>query len=173
VLFLIAIAAWSRRIDAPTFLTAMGVGATGGFAATLAYDGFRWLLRAAGIFQYDGFRAIYIFGSWISGQPVASREASLAGWFYHFWNGVSFGAFYTLALGRGRVRTGVAYGLFMEACMLGLFPVFIRITNRADFIGLSLLGHLVYGAVLGVIAHRYGRDWPPRAVPPAMARRGA
>jgi hypothetical protein len=159
VVLLLALAAHARRLNASAFLAALAVGVAGGLVATLAYDGFRFILRELGVFKYDGFRAIYIFGGWIAGRGVTTMEAAVAGWIYHFWNGISFGVFYTLTFGNRHWLYGVGYGLFMEACMLGLFPLFVRITNRFDFIALSLLGHTVYGAVLGTVAQRYAQRW--------------
>ena len=159
VLLLFALAALARRLQADVFLNCLAVGLVGGFAATAAYDLSRVALRASGLFQYDGFTAIYIFGSWISGTPMTTTASAVAGWVYHFWNGLSFGVFYTLTFGRSHWLYGVAYGTVMELLMLGLFPFFVRVSNQLDFIGLSMAGHIVYGAVLGVIAQRYGRSW--------------
>jgi len=159
LLLLFSLAAWARRIDAAVFLNCLGVGLAGGLAGTLAYDAARYLLQKTQLFSYDGFTAIYIFGMWISGQPMHSPAAALAGWIYHFWNGLSFGVFYTLTFGRGHWLYGVGYGLVMEILMLGLFPMFLRVSNKLDFITLSLIGHLFYGAGLGVVAQKYGRSW--------------
>jgi hypothetical protein len=159
LLLLFTLAAIARRINAATFLNCMAVGLAGGFVATLAYDGIRWLFGITHLFQYNGFLAIYIFGSWISGRPTGTAAAAVAGWLYHFWNGLSFGVLYTLAFTRKHWLYGVAYGIVMEILMLGLFPMFLPITNKRDFILMSMLGHIVYGAVLGLIAQRYTRSW--------------
>src|SRR6266536_5262092 len=68
LLLLLALAAYARWINAIVFVNALLVGVTGGFVATLAYDGVRLLLRTSVLFNYDGFVAIYIFGGWITGQ---------------------------------------------------------------------------------------------------------
>jgi hypothetical protein len=159
MLLLLILAVLGRRLDAEAFLTCLVVGAAGGLVATLAYDAFRLALRTTGLFAYDGFKAIYIFGSWISGQPATSAPAAVAGWFYHFWNGVSFGIFYALIAGRRHWFYGVGYGAIMESVMLGLFPVFLRITDQTGFIAVGMLGHIVYGAVLGLVTQAYGRAW--------------
>jgi hypothetical protein len=159
VLLLFALAALGRRLQADVFLNCLVVGLIGGFAATAAYDLSRLALRLGGVFQYDGLTAIYIFGSWITGTPTTTVASAVAGWIYHFWNGLSFGVFYTLTFGRAHWLYGVAYGTVMELMMLGLFPFFVRVSNQFDFIALSMAGHLVYGAVLGAIAQRYARGW--------------
>jgi len=159
LLLLLIMAAYARWIDAPVFLNALIVGVVGGFVATLAYDGVRLLLRTSGIFNYNGFVAIYIFGGWITGQETTTLAAAVAGWTYHFWNGLSFGVFYVLTFGRRHWLYGAGYGIVMELCMLGLFPFFVQVTDKIDFIMLSLIGHLAYGAVLGLVAQRWARGW--------------
>ena len=159
ILLLLVMAAYARWINAPVFLTALAVGLAGGFVGTLAYDGVRLLFRTLHLFNYDGFVAIYIFGGWITGRETTTVEAAIAGWTYHFWNGLSFGVFYVLTFGRRHWLYGAAYGVVMELCMLGLFPLFVQVTDRFDFILLSLIGHLVYGAVLGLIAQHWARSF--------------
>ena len=156
---LLALAAFANRLDAAGFVTCLVVGVWGGIAGTIAYDFVRFILQQTHIFHYDGFAAILIFGSWITGKPTTTWQAGIAGWVYHYWNGISFGIFYLLLAGKRRWWYGVGYGLVMELCMLGLFPTFIRITNQIDFIVLSLIGHVGYGAALGVIGERYGLSW--------------
>jgi hypothetical protein len=33
--------------------------------------------------------------------------------------------------------------------------MFLRVTNRWDFVAISKIGHIAYGAVLGVVVQRY------------------
>ena len=159
LVLLFALAALGRRLNARVFLRCLLVGLLGGIVATLAYDLTKYGVRVSGLFDFDGFKAIYIFGGWITGRETSSVTAGVAGWLYHFWNGISFGIFYTLAFGRRHWMYGVVYGGVMEACMLGLFPLFVQITNKIDFIGVSMFGHLVYGAALGMIAQKHALSW--------------
>ncbi len=161
VLLIFAMAGLARVIRADGFLQCLAIGLVGGLAATVAYDGFRWCLTQSRLFNYDGFKAIYIFGSWITGKGTDTRDAAIAGWTYHYWNGVSFATMYSLIFVRPPWLYGVGYGVFMELCMLGLFPMFLQVTNRTDFIVISLLGHVAYGVTLGVIGQRYGGEWRP------------
>ncbi|MGH9649158.1 MAG: hypothetical protein ACRD3I_01680, partial [Terriglobales bacterium] len=50
---------------------------------------------------------------------------------------------------------GVGYAILMEMCMLGIFPMFLRVSNKVDFIAVSMIGHVFYGAVLGILVQRY------------------
>jgi hypothetical protein len=43
----------------------------------------------------------------------------------------------------------------MECCMLGLFPMFLRVSNKFDFVAVSMIGHLFYGGSLGWLAQKY------------------
>jgi hypothetical protein len=163
---LVAMVAHAQWISDRSFVRAVTVGLAAGLVATSVYDAVRFLIVATGIFHYDAFYSIRIFGHWITGYPFGSVEALAAGWAYHYWNGLSFAVFFTLMLGRPRWWWyGLLYGVFMELCMLGLFPLFLRVTDQVGFITISLAGHAVYGAVLGVIASRYGLPWlaPPLA----------
>lgn len=159
VVLMFALAVLARQVRATVFLACLRGGLLGGLAATLGYDVFRWLVRVLGLLDYNGFVSIYIFGSWISGQPRTSAAAAAAGWIYHFWNGLAFGVFYALAFGRRRWWLGVAYGVVMELFMLGLFPLMPLVTTRRDFIVGSLAGHVVYGAVLGAMCQRWALNW--------------
>lgn len=158
-LLLLVLAAYANLLDASGFITCLIVGIGGGAAGTVVYDLVRLALQRGHVFDYDGFAAILIFGSWIIGKATTTWQAALAGWMYHYWNGVAFGVFYLLLAGNRRWWYGIGYGMLMELCMLGLFPTFIRVTNRDDFIALSVIGHIGYGATLGLIAERYGRSW--------------
>lgn len=164
LLLLFMMAAFGRWVDAEVFVNALAVGLVGGIAGTLVYDGVRFVLHHAHVFNYDGFAAIYLFGGWITSTAPTSARAAIAGWTYHFWNGISFGIFYALAFNGRPWLIGVAYGVVMELCMLGLFPLFLRVTDRFDFIALSLVGHLFYGAALGLLVERWGRRWDGRVL---------
>ena len=157
LLVIYALAAYAKKINARILTNGLWVGFCAGLAATLVYDGVRFLVEHGHLFGYNGFVPILMFGSWITGQPTTSTAAKIAGWTYHYWNGATFGVIYTLALGRKRWWWGVGYGILMECCMLGLFPLFLRVTSKVDFIAVSMIGHLFYGAVLGLLAEKYLR----------------
>lgn len=109
VLGLFLLAAYARKINASVFLNCLWVGLAGGLVGTLLYDGVRWVLTTFEVFGYNGFKAILIFGSWITGEETSHPAAIWAGWLYHFWNGLSFGVFYTLTFGRRHWALGVVY----------------------------------------------------------------
>lgn len=157
LLVIYALAAYAKKINAGMLTNGLWIGLCAGLAATLVYDGVRFLVERGHLFGYNGFVPILMFGSWITGQPTGSTAAKIAGWSYHYWNGATFGVIYTLAVGRRRWWWGLGYGILMECCMLGLFPLFLRVTNKVDFIAVSMIGHLAYGAILGLLAQKYLR----------------
>lgn len=155
LLVLMALAAYARRIDAEIFLNGLWIGLWGGLVATLVYDGVRAVVERTAIYGYNWSVPILLFGNWISGQPTTSTTAKVVGWSYHYWNGMCFGIMYALAVGRVRWWWGVAYGIFLEACMLGLFPMFLRVTEKWAFVAISMIGHIAYGVVLGLVVQKY------------------
>lgn len=159
VLLLFAMAAFARWIDARIFLNGLAVGLLGGLIATMVYDAARFVLNRTLFTHYNSFTSIYIFGSWITGKETSTPQAAVAGWTYHYWNGLSIALFYTLTFGRRHWLYAVGYALIMEAFMLGLFPFFLQVSDKLDFIALSMLGHLAYGVVLGLIAQKYALNW--------------
>jgi hypothetical protein len=155
LLAIYALAAFAKKINAGMLTAGLWVGLWAGLAATVVYDGVRFIVERGHLFGYNGFVPILMFGSWITGRPTTSAAAKVVGWAYHYWNGATFGVIYTLTLGRKRWLWGVGYGIVMECCMLGLFPLFLRVTNKIDFIAVSMIGHLAYGAALGLLAQKY------------------
>jgi hypothetical protein len=152
----LALAVWAQRVDRQPFLERLVVGATAGLIATLAYDGVRWVIQETAPLDYDGFRAINIFGSLILDRPATDPEARVAGWVYHFWNGVSFGVMYALVAGNARWYWGLGWGMALEMAMIGVYPFAFSI-QRSDpaFLAISLTGHAAYGATLGGLCQRW------------------
>lgn len=158
----LGIAVWAQRVERQPFFNRLIVGATAGFIATLAYDGVRVAVQGTGLLDYNAFKAIHIFGSLIMNSPETATDARIAGWTYHFWNGVSFGVIYALIAGPARWYWGLAWGMALEGAMIGVYPVAFAI-QRTDpaFLSVSLIGHAAYGASLGLMAQRWCRDTPP------------
>jgi hypothetical protein len=157
---LFGVAFWATRVRADVFLHNLRLGIVAGALATVAYDAIRLSVHALGIFDYNAFYAIHVFGGWITGRPQSSLPATIAGWTYHTWNGLSFGVMFTLTFGRARRWWyGLLYGIVMESIMLGVYPQFLSIKDRAGFVTISFIGHAAYGSVLGLMAARGGRPW--------------
>jgi hypothetical protein len=155
LLVIYGLASYAKKINARTLTNGLWVGLWAGLAATVVYDGVRYMVERGHLFGYNGFVPILMFGAWITGHSMQSTAAKIAGWTYHYWNGATFGVMYALMMGRRSWWWGVGYGIVMECCMLGLFPFFLRVSNRADFVAVSMIGHLAYGATLGALTQRY------------------
>jgi hypothetical protein len=141
------------------------VGAMAGLTAAVAYDVFRLPFVFAdtlGIQQVVPalklFKVFPRFGAMILGQrveqPHYSLMVQLVGWTYHFSNGVTFGIMYVALIGNAAKRHrawGVGFAVGLELAMLFTpYPAFFYIPLTAKFITVTLLAHLVFGAVLGV-----------------------
>ena len=72
-------------------------------------------------------------------------------------NGLAFAVAYSYWFAAKGAVTGIAFAMMLEAFMLGLYPGWLRIADYAPFLTMSLIGHLVYGTVLGVLARRWWR----------------
>ncbi len=141
-----------RRLAAPARREArrrLGVGVVAGLAATLTYDLARWLAVELGGLEFWPFEVFPLFGQLLVGTGAPAPLALVVGTCYHFLNGVSFAVAYTLILGDRGWSAGVAWAVVLEALMLTLYPGWLDPASMAEFFGVSMLGHLAYGVVLG------------------------
>lgn len=139
-------------------LTILG-GAASGLVATIAYDIAKTILSQLDPSPYDPFHAITVFGTLMLGAEAAALLIFLAGAAFHLLNGTSFGVAYAFLFAhdgeislRRALVTGVIWGLFLETFQLTLYPGWLDIRFYQEFVTISALGHVVYGATLGVLA---------------------
>ncbi|MEU5853487.1 DUF6789 family protein [Saccharopolyspora shandongensis] len=132
----------------------VGVGALSGVVATIAYDLARYGTTSIFSLSFQPFHVIRLFGELFlgSGAPVGATFA--VGFVYHLSNGVCFGIVYALVFRRPGVLTGIAWGIVLELCMALLYPAWLRIAVLQEFLAVSAVGHVIYGAVLGFLARR-------------------
>ncbi len=130
-------------------------GIFAGGVATLFYDMCRIPLVHAGL---PIFKAISYFGALIVGGTAVTAEAQLAGWAYHYSNGVGFALMYATLAVRDRLWTAVAWGVFLETAML-LTPYaeVFGYTRGREFLAITLGSHLVYGLGLWAGLRLWGR----------------
>lgn len=134
------------------FRVRAGIGA--GLVATLAYDFARWLLVAVGGLQLSPFAAFPFFGQALLGGRYPGTAENVAGYAFHLLNGVTFGIAYAVWFGDKGIRWGIGFGLGLEAFMLALYPGWLDIRSVKEFTQMSIVGHLVFGSVLGWLARR-------------------
>lgn len=158
VLGAIWVYAWRRY---PRLANRISAGAAAGLIASLALDAVRLAGVALGAFPGD---MPTMFGRMITGRMGTDAAVLLAGYIYHLLNGTTFGIMYTLLAGKAHWRWGVAWGLFFELGMMTLPPV-PMMAGPFGIYGFwprlfvaSLVAHVVFGIVLGLLAQRWVRD---------------
>ena len=154
---------------------AVAVGAAAGFVAAVAYDIFRLPFVYATDWHLDGwlpalklFKVFPRFGAMILGQaleqPTYSAAAQVAGWAYHFSNGITFGIMYLALIGDAARRAwwwGVVFAVGLElGLLLTPYTQLFGIKVTPAFIVVTLTAHLIFGAVMGLAARRW---WRPAA----------
>lgn len=80
-------------------------------------------------------------------------------------NGVGFGVAYVILFRRPGPLTGMVWGVCLELCMAFLYPSWLRITQLNEFLGVSAFGHVIYGAVLGVVARQMLKERQRTRIP--------
>lgn len=135
-------AGWRRQVR---------VGVPTGLVATVAYDLSRWVIGTLADWHVSPFKAFPYFGQALLGEAGADLHVG-AGIAFHLLNGTAFGIAYVVWFGRRPVWVGVAYALGLEAFMLALYPGWLDIAAMEEFTTMSVLGHVVYGLVLALMA---------------------
>jgi hypothetical protein len=87
------------------------------------------------------------------------------GGLYHYWNGATMAAVYTLVMGKGRWYYGLVWGfiihigMMLAPWMLSMVgPFGIDYKPSYSIFMASLLAHLAYGAVIGILVQRFVKD---------------
>ena len=104
-----------------------------------------------------------------SGVPMnlysAPLDAFIAGGLWHFWNGATFGIIYALLIGKGKWWYGVIWAVIIEMVMMVApylimmkGPFGIEYMDGYNIFVITLIAHLVFGAILGIIVQRWKKD---------------
>ncbi len=104
-------------------------------------------------------------GAMMSMPQSTMMAVMISGAIYHFWNGATMGAMYTLFVGKGRWYYGIAWGFIINIGMM-LAPWLIMMMGPFGYkymagyniFVVALLAHLAYGAVLGVLAQKFVKE---------------
>jgi len=130
-------------------------GGLWGLIATVAYDLVRPVLLWVLQLHFNPFRAMPVFGSLATGRPITDGVAIAVGWAYHVWNGVTFGMMFCLVRPQGGWIAGMFWGLFLQISMMTLYPDLLQVRlDNPGFLVSSIVGHAVWGSVLGAGLHR-------------------
>jgi hypothetical protein len=157
VLILVATLSWK---SAPAVGKAIVWGGLAGAIATIGLE----------VVRITGFKMGYMPGNLprLMGVLLLDRFAlgpsfasDFAGWAYHFWNGASFGIIYALIFGASRRWPGIFYGILVG---LGFLVSPVVLSMGVGYFGMQfsiglpitvLTAHIVFGWVLGALAHRF------------------
>lgn len=151
---LVAVTVLQRRHQQAIFLTRLRAGVVVGVVATLTYDLVRWAIEAANLTSTNSFLAIRAFGIGLTDRPYDDAISIVGGWTFHFVNGIGFALAYAfLAAGR-RWYLAIGYALVLEGFMIALYPGWLGFSLSGEFLSVSILGHVAYGAVLGTAMQR-------------------
>jgi hypothetical protein len=129
-------------------------GFLAGVVATLGYDISRFLLVRVAHFAIWPFETFRLFGELILGSHIAPPTTVIVGTIYHLTNGISFAVAYTLILGRRGWLFGVAWAFGLEFLMVSFYPGWLGLKALDEFLQVSVLGHFVYGSILGLVSKK-------------------
>jgi len=98
----------------------------------------------------------------------APLDAFMAGALWHFWNGATFGIVYALLIGKGKWWYGIIWAFIIEIGMM-LAPYLIMMKgpfgiehmDGYNIFVITLIAHLAFGAVLGILVQKWKKDYQP------------
>lgn len=147
LLIIVGIYAWSHKTSNDTLRESLQLGFMAGLAGTIAYD----LARVP--FYILGqriFAPISAYGVWLLDANSSNQYTELAGWGYHFLNGISFGVMYTLFMRGKPVYLAICWACLLETiAFLSPFGRIFGFTTNMYALGIAYFGHFVYGIPLG------------------------
>lgn len=131
------------------------IGLQAGVLGLIAYDAARWAWVWSTGSPANPFEALPLFGAGLVGTSAPLAVRWIAGWLFHVANGIGFAIAFVLCFrGRANVWWGIAWGVLLEVIVLLLYPVWLQVDALREFATVSVLGHVVYGATLGLVARR-------------------
>lgn len=142
----------ARRPAMGWWREAMVAGALGGFLGTLGYDLFRLPFMVAG---FQVFAPIDSYGVLLLDADSSSAWTGLAGWSYHFLNGISFGVTYAVVAKGRHWAFGIAWALVLETATI-ITPFADSYALRGQWVPISIAyaAHVPYGAAIGLTVQR-------------------
>ncbi len=138
----------------------VAVGATAGVLATAGYDLARYGLVSLASFSFQPFHVFPRFGELLLGPNAALPWLYIAGVAFHLANGIGFAIGYTLLARHPSWWSAMIFAFGLELCMALLYPSWLRITALQEFLQVSILGHAVYGLILGTVTRRHAGGDP-------------
>ena len=92
-----------------------------------------------------------------------SLASDLAGWAYHYWNGICFGLLFVVVLGRKPLWVALGYGVmiaigFLVSPAVSALGIGFMGQNMPGMPVTVTMAHLAYGALLWLLARQWVRD---------------
>jgi hypothetical protein len=140
----------------------VGVGA--GLLATVGYDLSRFILVRVAHFSLWPFDTFRLFGQLLIGTALPTNVALLIGTCYHVANGIGFALAYVFLFGRRGWLAGILWAMGLEVLMVSFYPGWLGLKALDEFLTISVLGHVVYGTILGVCSQRLLARYIPGVV---------
>jgi hypothetical protein len=148
--FIWVAASRSKRTDLAEVLA---IGLVAGMAATLGYDIARVPFHLAG---QRIFAPISAFGVWILDADRSSRFTEVAGWTYHYWNGITFAIMYALFMRKRHWAWAVVWACALETlAIVSPFGSIFSLKGNPQAQVVAYLGHVAYGIPLGLMVQRW------------------
>jgi len=98
----------------------------------------------------------------------APLDAFMAGALWHFWNGATFGIVYALLIGKGKWWYGIIWAVIIEMVMMVApylimmkGPFGIEHMDGYNIFVITLIAHLAFGAVLGILVQKWKKGYEP------------
>ena len=98
----------------------------------------------------------------------APLDAFMVGGLWHFWNGATFGIVYALLIGKGKWWYGLIWAVIIEMVMMVApyliimkGPFGIEHMDGYNIFVITLIAHLAFGAVLGILVQKWKKDYEP------------
>src|SRR6266511_394953 len=146
-------------------IRSLKTGLISGSFATVSYDTTKFALSQWNPSPYNPFEVIRVFGILLVGSATPEAIVYSAGTAFHLVNGISFGIAFCLLFGHHGIGAGIAWGIFLEVFQLTLYPGWLDIRFYQEFVQISALGHLVYGAVLGFSCRYFLQETKRKGLP--------
>lgn len=159
VVLLVVIIVLSRKWE-PSIARSIVWGALAGALATIPLEAIRLPGYLLGFMpgNLPRLMGVLLLNRFALGPSTAS---DIAGWAYHFWNGVSFGIIYVLIFGAARRWVGIVYGIAVGVGFM-LSPVVVALgvgyfgLQFSDWFSVTVLtAHLAFGLALGFLAKKF------------------
>ena len=151
-LLMIAIGVVVARRQTWWWREAMVAGALGGLLGTFGYDIFRIPFVVAG---FQVLAPIDSYGVLLLDETTSTAWTGLAGWSYHFLNGVGFGVAYGVVAKGRHWGWGVLWALTLEtATIITPFADSYALRGRWVPISIAYAAHIPFGIALGMTVQR-------------------